>query len=102
MLQTQKKGIRFLYRFGSALLSGILLWLSWPPHGIAFLSFFAFVPLFMVSQSLAEEEARLPFLKGMGYSYLTFVIWNILTTWWVKNSTLEECQNRACCLSNPK
>ena len=89
--QPKNKGIRFLYRFGLALLSGILLWLSWPPHGLAFLSFFAFVPLLMVSQSLAEEDARLPFLKGMGYSYLTFVVWNILTTWWVKNSTLEGC-----------
>ena len=89
--QPQNKGIRFLYRFGLALLSGILLWLSWPPHGMAFLSFFAFVPLLMVSQSLAEEEAGLPFLKGMGYSYLTFIVWNILTTWWVKNSTLEGC-----------
>ncbi len=89
--QPKNKGIRFLYRFGLALSSGILLWLSWPPHGLAFLSFFAFVPLLMVSQSLAEEDARLPFLKGMGYSYLTFVVWNILTTWWVKNSTLEGC-----------
>lgn len=89
--QPKNKGIRFLYRFGLALLSGILLWLSWPPHGLAFLSFLAFVPLLMVSQSLTEEDARLPFLKGMGYSYLTFVVWNILTTWWVKNSTLEGC-----------
>lgn len=89
--QPKNKGIRFLYRFGLALLSGILLWLSWPPHGLAFLSFLAFVPLLMVSQSLADEDARLPFLKGMGYSYLTFVVWNILTTWWVKNSTLEGC-----------
>ncbi len=88
---TPHKGLRFLQRAGLALLSGILLWLSWPPHGLAFLSFFALVPLLMVSQSIANEDARLPFLKGMGYSYLTFVIWNILTTWWVKNSTLEGC-----------
>ena len=88
---TPRKGLRFLQRAGLALLSGVLLWLSWPPHGLAFLSFFALVPLLMVSQSIANEDARLPLLKGMGYSYLTFVIWNILTTWWVKNSTLEGC-----------
>ena len=27
----------------------------------------------------------------MGYSYLTFVTWNTLTTWWVWNSTPEGC-----------
>lgn len=81
--------MKFLRRFGLALLTGILLWLSWPPRGFAFLSFFAFIPLFWVSEELANDKVRFPFFSGMGYSYISFVVWNACTTWWVWNSTPE-------------
>lgn len=81
--------MKFLRRLLLSLLTGILLWLSWPPHGFAFLSFFAFVPLFWVSEELTNEKVHSPFFSGMGYSYISFVVWNACTTWWVWNSTPE-------------
>lgn len=72
-----------------SILSGLLLWLSWNPHGFAFLSLVAFVPLFFVSDKLVDEQVKFPFWKGLAYSYLSFLIWNAATTWWIWNSTPE-------------
>lgn len=70
-----------------SLLSGTILGFSWVPHGIPFLIFFAFIPLFFVSQQLEGE--RFSFWKGIGYSFPGLLVWNVLTTWWVGNCTLE-------------
>lgn len=72
-----------------SLLSGALLWLSWTPNGFAFLVLAAFVPLFFVSEHLYANRVRHPFWKGLIYSFLTFFVWNVSTTWWIWNSTPE-------------
>ncbi|MEG2071290.1 MAG: apolipoprotein N-acyltransferase, partial [Bacteroidales bacterium] len=70
-----------------SLLSGILLWLSWNPNGFSFMIFFAFVPLFFISDFLLQKESRVPLWKGIIYSYPAFLLWNVATTWWIWNST---------------
>lgn len=72
-----------------SLLSGILLFLSWPPKGFPFLTLVAFVPLFFVSDYLVKKPSKTPFWSGVGYSYITFFVWNAATTWWIWNSTPE-------------
>lgn len=72
-----------------SILSGLLLFLSWPPCGFAFIIFFAFIPLFFVSDELLRREVRFPMWKGMLYSYPAFLTWNVLTTWWIWNITPE-------------
>ncbi|MHB1921634.1 MAG: apolipoprotein N-acyltransferase [Chitinophagaceae bacterium] len=60
-----------------ALLSALLLWASWPTSTLAFLVFAGFVPLLW----LAEK------IKNIGsfflLTYLSLLIWNVLTTWWI-------------------
>lgn len=59
------------------LLPGILFYLAWPPKDLFFLSFVAFIPLFLL-----EKETE----NSKGYGWLTYaaiLFWNILTTWWV-------------------
>ena len=64
-----------------ALLSGLLLAFSWPEIGIFPLIFFAFVPL-LILEDKAENR------KGVfRYSYLTFLTFNIITTYWVWYAT---------------
>jgi apolipoprotein N-acyltransferase len=65
-----------------SLLSGLLLIIAWPPLPFAFLGCVAFVPLFF----LAAEKVK----KGVFFFqiFLSMLIWNIGTTWWVCNSTL--------------
>lgn len=72
-----------------SILSGIALWLSWYPTSITFLIFFAFIPLFFISETIVSSSMRHPFWKGVGYSFPAFLIWNAATTWWIWNSTAE-------------
>lgn len=65
-----------------SLLSGLLLTLSWPEiGGLTPLIFIAFVPLFFLWDHLQTQMVSS--FKRLGFVYLTFFIWNILTTWWV-------------------
>lgn len=45
--------------------------------------FFGFVPLLMVEDALASANPPRRALKVFGWSYLTFLLWNIAVTWWV-------------------
>ncbi len=66
-----------------SLLSGLLLAAAWPVHGFTPLIFVALVPLFFVQQYLGDSGR-----KGMFWlAWLAFFIWNVLTTWWIWNST---------------
>ncbi|NAW51965.1 apolipoprotein N-acyltransferase [Elizabethkingia argentiflava] len=70
-----------------SILSGLLFALSWPAHGIPVLIFFAFVPLMLLEHHLANFS-RINNKKTaiFGFSFLSFFIWNICTTWWLFNS----------------
>ncbi len=70
-----------------ALLSGLLLWLSWNPKGLPFLIFFAFVPLLVISDLLIGEGRKHSSGLAFCYSLIAFLIWNTGTTWWIFNST---------------
>ena len=70
-----------------ALLSGLLLWLSWNPYGLPFLIFFAFVPLLVISDLLIGEGPKHSSGRVFCYSLIAFLIWNVGTTWWIFNST---------------
>ena len=70
-----------------ALLSGLLLWLSWNPYGLPFLIFFAFVPLLVISDLLIGEGHKHSSGRIFCYSLIAFLIWNVGTTWWIFNST---------------
>jgi apolipoprotein N-acyltransferase len=71
-----------------SLLSGLLFTLGWFPAGIFPFLFIAFVPLLFVEEHFYNHQQilkpRLLFL----FVYLAFFLWNILTTWWVKNASL--------------
>lgn len=66
-----------------AVLSGLLLAAAWPLHGFVPLIFVAFVPLLFIEHRVANGD------KGNVFwlSFLTFLVWNVLTTWWVWYAT---------------
>jgi apolipoprotein N-acyltransferase len=70
-----------------AILSGLLLSLSWPANGFPFLLFIAFVPLLYVEDFIAKNKHNFIKASVFFYSYITFFIWNVLTTWWIYYST---------------
>ena len=72
-----------------ALLSGLLLISSWPVSGFSPLIFLAFVPLLSIEETLFQTRGSYNNLKLFAYAYLSFFIWNIGTTWWVVNASME-------------
>ncbi|NJY63827.1 apolipoprotein N-acyltransferase [Salinimicrobium sp. CDJ15-81-2] len=70
-----------------ALLSGILLALAWPTYGFPILLFFAFVPLLYAEFSIRNSTTGAKKWKIFGLSYISFLIWNLITTYWLYFST---------------
>lgn len=70
-----------------ALISGLLLAISWPTYGVPFFIFVALVPLMLAEHNISLFSAVKR--KGwtvFGLSFLTFIVWNIVTTGWLYNS----------------
>ncbi len=67
--------------------SGILLAGGFMPMPTFFLMFIAFVPLLWAEQIVATERAEPSKWTIFKLSFNTFFIWNILSTWWIQNSS---------------
>jgi apolipoprotein N-acyltransferase len=78
-----KKIIPFLL----SLLSGVLLWLSWPTSGWSVLLFIAWVPLLTAEEILRKQVVKKTTAYIFASAFICFLIWNTLTTWWVCNSS---------------
>lgn len=71
-----------------AVLSGVLFSLAWPARGWAGFAFVALVPLFLVDYFVGQNPQRFSRGAMVLYAYISFMVFNLLTTWWVINSTL--------------
>ena len=72
--------------FFLAILSGSLLAASWVTYGITPLIFIAFVPLLLADSHIRSHYKHTK-RKIFILSYIAFLIWNIVSTWWIWNST---------------
>ena len=70
-----------------SILSGLLLALSWPTYGFTSLIFIGFVPLLILIYNLQQSDSKRKGLRIFLFAYLTFLIWNYITTNWLRNST---------------
>mgnify|MGYP001139488649 CR=1 FL=1 len=70
-------------RFSLSISSGLLLALAWPTYGLPLLLFFGFVPMLYNEYILRKFSTQRVGLKVFGYSYLSFFIWNLITTYWL-------------------
>ncbi|HAF30595.1 MAG TPA: apolipoprotein N-acyltransferase [Bacteroidales bacterium] len=73
-------------RFTLAILSSILLSLPWFSQFSGLIILVAFVPLLFLEDYIYETRERNKSIILIGYSTLTFAIWNILTTYWIHNA----------------
>lgn len=67
-----------------AILSGLLLAFGWPTYGFPMLLFIGFVPLLVVEHRIRTSSIKWKKWSIFGYSYLSFVIWNFITTNWLQ------------------
>jgi len=78
------KGLKLL---ALSTLSGFLLTLGFPNIPLTFLMFIAFVPLLIIEKEVADWREGTAKWEVFKYSYHAFVVWNILTTYWVMNTS---------------
>lgn len=67
-----------------ALFSGLLLAFGWPTYGFPVLLFIGFVPLLLVERHIRISDIKWKKCSVFGYSYLSFIIWNFITTNWLQ------------------
>ncbi|RFS24580.1 apolipoprotein N-acyltransferase [Chitinophaga silvatica] len=65
-----------------SLVSGLLCWLAWPTMPLTLLIFVAFTPLLYITDKVSHAG------KYFGLIFLSFLVWNVASTWWVGNTTL--------------
>lgn len=70
-----------------ALLSGLLLAISWPTYGFPLFLFFAFVPLLLAEFRIRNSDKKRKSLQVFGTSYVAFFVWNLITSYWIYYST---------------
>ena len=69
---------------GLAIFSGILMGLSWPETGgLSPLFFVALLPLLYVEYTISQNLDKYGGRHVFYFSYLTFLIFNSFTTWWI-------------------
>ncbi len=79
--------IRPIHMLLLTLIGGVVLGISFPFTGGVFpLIFIAFVPIILVNLELNKRKKG-RFIRRFGYNYLYFVIYNVITTWWIYNAS---------------
>ncbi|MCB9266347.1 MAG: apolipoprotein N-acyltransferase [Lewinellaceae bacterium] len=72
---------------GLSTLSGILLGVGFPDIlPVPFLMFIGFVPLLMIEREIALDWGKADRWEVFKYCYHTFVLWNVIATYWVANT----------------
>ena len=70
-----------------SVLSGLLLAFSWPETGLFPLIFIAFIPLLILEKEISESGEKTSW-RVFGYSFNSFFVFNIITTYWVCYATV--------------
>ena len=70
-----------------SILSGLLLWIAWPPaHYSTFLLFVGFIPMLVAIENIIRSGYAKKGKKIFGITFIGFFIWNTLSVYWVYNS----------------
>ena len=72
----------------TSLLSGLLLFISWPTFGFPIFLFLSLIPLFFVEDFISKNRKDFPKFSVFTYSFFGLLLWNILTTYWISYATL--------------
>ena len=63
--------------------SGLLLSLPWISTSFSWTLFFAFLPLLVVEDQIASQKQSQSSIVMLLYGLVTFIVWNVLSTWWI-------------------
>lgn len=69
-------------------LTGFLLFVAWPPIPLNFIVFFGFIPLLSAQDRLVLDNKRRQGWRLLLLGFISFAVWNTLTTYWVAFASL--------------
>src|ERR1700744_2094010 len=70
-----------------SILSGLLLWIAWPPTPYStFILFFGFVPMLIAMERIIKSALPNKGKKIFQTTFFGFFVWNTLCIYWVYNS----------------
>ena len=70
-----------------SLLSGLMLWIAWPPTPYTtFFLFIGFVPMLVAVENIIRSDYKKKGKKIYGTAFLCFLVWNTLSVYWVYNA----------------
>jgi len=70
-----------------SILSGLLLWLAWPPmHYTTVFLFFGLVPMLVAIENIIKSTSTKKGKLIFNITFLGFFIWNVLSIYWVYNA----------------
>lgn len=67
-------------------ISAVMLSLGWYSWSTPFFLLAGFVPLWIALYEVEHSSSKHKYLITWGISFLTFLMWNIMTTYWLKNA----------------
>lgn len=71
-----------------SVISGILLALPWYSNFSGLIAMVGFIPLLLVEDQLYQARDKNQYVDINKFSFVTFLVWNIIATYWIKNSDL--------------
>jgi len=70
-----------------AILSGLLLWIAWPPTPYTtFLLFIGFVPMLLAMENIIQSTSPKKGKQIFNVTFIGFFIWNTASVYWVYNA----------------
>jgi len=70
-----------------SLLSGLLLWIAWPPtHYSTFLLFVGLAPMLVAMENIIRSDVKKKGKKIFWITFVGFFLWNTLCIYWVYNA----------------
>lgn len=74
------------YLLGLSLSAGVLLGAAWY-EPLTFLIFIALVPLLLIENHISKSALKNPIRTLFGYTYLAFLVWNLIVTYWLTHAS---------------
>ncbi|MEE2954353.1 MAG: apolipoprotein N-acyltransferase [Bacteroidota bacterium] len=71
-----------------SVLGGMFLSFSWPSIGHFSFIFFGFIPLLILEDIISKSSIKKKGLVVFGYSFITFLVFNVISTYWIYHATI--------------
>ncbi|HOY38732.1 MAG: apolipoprotein N-acyltransferase [Bacteroidales bacterium] len=80
--------LKWYYKLMLSLISALLFCCGWSQWGLGPLVWIAFVPLLIIEEHDYINRQRFRTVNSFLWSFLSFLIWNAITTYWIYYSTV--------------